>query len=290
MTMKNKISQRNDTNVDVLIMGDCFNLEGIDSKFIEETTGLKTFNYATFSNHTIVSSYLLLKNHLKHNSRKPRYMVINFIPELTTVTEKTFFQKNLSFMYHMKDGNFLSFVPIVGFEKAVQMQIPSLKNKDFFLKGRFKKGLAQAQEIKDFENNLMDHRGQYTRHQKESYTTCLPPTGVIFDYKPSPFFLKYLHKILDLAKANNIMVLFPMFTAPEDMYNNLYATSHVAEIYFNLLGQLKKEYPNLIFWGWQDDFSNRSLYRDCIHLDEKGSSLMSQKLAEIIFILNSKLH
>ena len=162
-------------------------------------------------------------------------------------------------MFHMKDGNFISFTNELGFNKAVQLQIPSLKNRDFFLKGRFTKGLATSQEIKDFENNLIVNRGQYTRHQTESYLNCLPPTSLVFNYQPSLFFLKYLHKILDLAKANNIIVLFPMFSAPEDMYNNLYATSHIPEIYFNLLVELKKQYPNLVFWGWQDDFSDRGL-------------------------------
>ncbi|MBF0522872.1 MAG: hypothetical protein HQL24_07460 [Candidatus Omnitrophica bacterium] len=289
MKIKNQISQTRDTGYDVLIMGDCFNLHGINPLIIEKETGLKVFNYATHSDYTILTSYILLKNHLEHNRKKPSIIVINFIPELTVYGYNAFNKRSLPFLFDIKEGNFFTLMKEIGFQKAVQLQFYSLKNSPFFSEYKFVSGLADAKEINDFKKSVWEEKGYYRRYGEGVYTDYYAPRPFRYQYRPSPFFEKYLRKILDLARENHIFVFFPMITAPEDVYENLYRPSYMIELYFSFLANLKKEYPNLFFWGWQSEFSNCKLYRDTVHLNHKGCALFSQKIAQMIFTAQQKM-
>jgi hypothetical protein len=288
--IKNRVSQTENTNFDVLVLGDCHIFTGIDPRIVEKRTGLKTFNYATFARNSILSSYLLLKNHLGHNQKRPLFIVMTFAYEVTTLAEENFDRSILPFMFDIKDGNFWTLAHEIGFNKTVTLQIPSLKNRDFFLEGRFPKRLVKPEKIRDFENNVMLERGYYRNSEEIIYNGYAPPQPIDEHYQPSQFFEKYLRKLLTLALKNHIVVLYPVFTVPENEYNNFYSKSHVFETYSKLLARLKQDFPNLIYWEWQKDLSSPEFYRDPSHLNRQGCLLLSQKVAELISAYYKKLH
>jgi hypothetical protein len=276
--IKNHVSRTENTNFDVLVLGDCHILTGLDPRIIEKKTGLKSFNYATFARNTILSSYILLKNHLEHNQKKPLFIVMTFM----FVADKYDNQSIVPFMFDIKDGNFLTLVHELGFSKAVASQISSLKNRDFFLEGRFPNELARPEKIRDFDNKVVLEGGYYSNSEGSIYNGYDPPRPPDDQYQPSQFFEKYLRKILALALKDHIVVLYPMFTIPENEYNNSHGNSPFLGTYSKLLSRLKQDFPNLITWEWQKDFSSPKLYRDPSHLNRQGCLLLSQKVAEFI--------
>jgi hypothetical protein len=290
MNIKNEIAQNPYTDFDIIALGDCFNLEGFDPVIVEHITGLKTFNFASHSDHSIFSSYLMLHNYLESGARPPRYIVINFIPEVTVFGEQSFKRRTLPYLYDLRFGNFDEFIDEIGFYDSIRYLIPSLKHKDFFatLLNSDHKPIAKPERVAEFKQSVFDEQGHYRNYNENVYTDHVGPSPELYRFYPSPFFDHHLRNILDLAKTHKIQVLFPMFTAPPDWYENLYERSKMITIYFHYLKQLKEEYAHLHFFSMQDQLNEKRFYRDTVHLNKWGSKIYSQRLGQLIVWFEKK--
>ena len=209
-------------------------------------------------------------------------MIMSYIPELAVYSEESFFKRAQPFLFEVKSGNFLELTRILGFENVMRLQFFSLKNRDFFLQRRFLKGLAKRKDVRDFIRSIDDENGYYKLYGDVVYSGYEPPSLYRYFWGFSPFFEKYLRLMLELARNNDILVLFPMFTAPVDGYENFYLPNYIPQIYAAHLNKISKDFPNLVFWNWQNDFSERHIYRDGVHLNRAGCVRLSQKLGEIL--------
>ena len=120
MKMKNEMCQTRGNEYDVLALGDCYNLVGIDFKVIDEKTGLAGFNFATHAMETILAAYCMFDNYIKYNEKKPDVLVLGFIPRNCAVTLEKIKEVNIVHLYNFGKGNLGLFLREFGLKHTVK--------------------------------------------------------------------------------------------------------------------------------------------------------------------------
>jgi hypothetical protein len=289
MKVKNRISQTSGQKFDVIILGDCFNLEGADPRVIEKKTGLKTFNFGAHSDYSILTTYMFYKNYLKNNKHKPKFMIINFIPEVMVYGKQSFTKRTVPFLFDVHQGNFPMIADEVDWRKVLLYNIPSLKHKEYYQKGKILKGLAFADEIDDFVASVTEEGGLYNTYKYNLYGEHRFPSDSRYLFRPSDFWMKYLNKMIELSEKNGVRVLYPIFTAPPDWYENFYVPNNIIRIYKMYLETLKQKYPNFDWVDFQGQLDLKLYYRDTVHLNIVGKRKYSELISAALLNYAKKL-
>lgn len=279
--IKNELSQSGGHSFDILAVGDCYGIVGIMPAIMESETGLTCFNFSTHRNQTILASYCLLKNYLERCFKRPKYIIVSFL--YLTMRDNRDMVK-LAFFYDYLRGNLGPIIKEFGIEQCIKFLIPSLKHQDLLA------AYTQDPRSIDFPGKMtLDEfrkrviyfdKGYYPRNSERIFRGN-NGAPVLPDFSISPFFRKYLDKILDLAQRNNIRVIYLVPTVPfeEEQPHTKYTDINDYNDYTQLL---KKKYPDLIILSPQDILHQKDLYRDAVHLNEKGARILSLYLAQKI--------
>ena len=126
--IKNEILHNANNRFNFLILGDCYPLTGVIPDVIEAKTNLTGFNLATHVDYTILSSYCVLKNYLATCVKKPKYIIISFLPMSCSLTKEEIVSNDMRYFYDFSRNNELSFIKEFGFKQSVLFLIPSLKH------------------------------------------------------------------------------------------------------------------------------------------------------------------
>ena len=293
MKIKNEVSQTKDKNFDVLVLGDCYNLEGVDSNIIASNTEMTVFNFATHTNYTIWASKLMLKNYLEHNSKRPKYIVMTFLPKTFIYSKKSAVKSGLPFLYEFKKGNIKEFIKEFGHFATLKILIPSLKHQEYFRNilipiQMVKKVVDLREKIKEkemtvekFVRSVHDAGGYYGKYGYQFYKEFVLSAGQRYGVEPSEFFKRNFGEILDMARENNVDVIYHVFSAPPDWFK-LYYDSSILKSYLDYIEAIKGTYPNVDFIHTQTFMNKMSYYRDSTHLNWGGTKVLAEFLSYTI--------
>lgn len=285
MKIKNEVSQSRGSHFDILVFGDCYNLTGVMPRTIEKETGLVCYNFSTHFIQTIFPSYCMLKNYLVAPSRRPRYIIIGFLATSLAVTKENIKKESLPHLYEFVKGNEAMFLKEFGIGQALNLLTPSLKHQYFF--NDFLKNLMSfsrvrgKREIDDFIKSVYNDGGYYAWRSNDAYREAISDDKNPTDFSVSPFFTKYFNKFLELAKKNNITVIYlmPSTTLDWQERDRRYGVPAKYEIFLN---SLKKDYPDLIILKPQHLLNEKALYVDQRHLNGRGALDLSEFIARKI--------
>jgi hypothetical protein len=279
--IKNELSQSGENRFDILAVGDCYGIVGIIPAILENKTGLTCFNFSTHRNQTILASYCLLKNYLERCSKKPKYIIVSFLYH--TMRDERDMVKQ-AFFYDYIKGNFGPVIKEFGIEQCVKFLIPSLKHQDILDGYTQDPRLIVIQNkttLDEFRNRVIYlDKGYYPRNEERVFQGS-NGDPILPDFSVSPFFRKYLDKILELAVQNHTRVIYLVPTVPFEGEQPHTKYTDIND-YSDYVQLLKKEYPDLIILSPQDMLRQKDLYRDTIHLNQKGARMLSVYLSQEI--------
>ena len=289
--LKNKLSQSSENCFDVLVLGDCFNHAGIMPIVIDSNTGFSCYNFSAFSQQTIISQYCFLKNYLDASQVKPKFIIIGFKRISLATTREQVMKRFIHNFYDFKEGNIDVFLKEFGFGETVKFFLPSLEHQDFlknFIKdlflaeisGKREKEKNAANQVIYVDKGFVELKGVYKGNIKEI-------EGIYKRFSVTPFFSKYLRYILDLAKENDIQVIYTISTNTPDVFK-IAKKNDVVEDYENFIASFQIEYPNLTFIYPQDALNKKKLYSNQNHLNGEGALILSKLLADKINTLNER--
>lgn len=282
LKIKNRISQQKNNVYDVLVFGDCYNLTGIDAQAIERSTSFKVYNFSTHAAQTIFSNYLMLKNYLENSQKKPKYLIMNFLPESVVFTREQLLSGDAS-LYGFLDGNNKEFLDEFGPLLMIKWLIPSLKHQEFLKKRFWKFQLPKQAEIDRFIESVYRDRGYYSLYGDKIYKGSLYYNFNKYKKPVSSFFDKYFRKMMDLAKENEIQVIYTMYTAPPDWYW-IYTKSGMRATYFDYFKNVGSDYANFLYYMPQSILNEMGYYRDTTHLNWIGAKVLSKFLSDVILL------
>jgi len=281
---ENKISQNQKNKFDYIVLGDCHVHFGVMPVYIDKITGLTGFNLANDTGQTIFCSYCFLKHYLEKCAHKPKYIILSFLRQSCALTKMDIieYRKQDYSFYDIKDDNKLSIINEFGLKNAYVYLIPSLKHQYLF-KAKFKdlfrlwsipKNLNKA---KLFIQNIWIAKGYNSQPDVKDFTTGKYKPGIEM-FKVSEFFDKYLRAILDIARSNNIKVIYTIPTDYKDHYEEEKSAGAV-DAYINYLERLRMEYKNMIIFYPEQDIEQKYLYAYPQHLNYHGALKLSDDLA-----------
>jgi len=279
MNLKNKISQSEEREFDILILGDCFNIMAYDPNLIEEDLNFTVFNFSTFVGQTIMASFLMLHNYIKFHENPPQLVVLGYIPSLLAI-DKAFIQdSHMMHLYDFQTGNIRALSREFGMAQGFKFMIPSLKHQEYF---KLMKQWPNKRRTNEFINSFYKNKGYYPWRADEMINVNFPDQtnmeGQVFQL--SFFAQNYLKKILDLTITHNIPVLYVVPPdLPEDENTSNWEKrrkSSILQIYL-----LKKSYHNLMVRDPQHIIKSEH-FIDRTHLNKKGTEVMSKYLAKEI--------
>ena len=284
--VKSEVSILPGSNFDILFMGDCYNQTGIDPRIFDHFTGLSSFNFSTDAYHTVMSSYVMLKNYLQANTKKPKYIFIGFLPMVWTQTKEGIIRDYLFSLSDYKNENIVLFLKEFGLMHTVKFFIPTLKHQDFLKKTTLSELLWRIRSKGSIDRQIVDYVFQYRG-------VFLPPEwgdAVKVNDLPSqcggallvsPFFKKYLEVMLELCRKNNIKVVYTVPAVPPSWAKQAEQCQYNKEIR-DYLDKLKDKYKNLSVLNPQTVLNADDLYFNELHLNVRGVEKFSKYLAEII--------
>ncbi len=288
MKIKNELSQSKENRFDILILGDCYNIVGIIPKIIEENTGLSSYNFSTHMNHTILATYAMFQNYLKACSKKPQYMVIGYLPISSELGKNQIMKEMVQKLYDFRRGNTLLFLKEFGVAEGIKFLIPSLKHQEFFRNYlEWSTRNANKAELSEYYKQVALNQGYYPRKYNDVYKDEAKDEGGYEKFHASPFFIKYLKAILNLAKQNSIRVIYLIPSVPPDVYK-LNEKYDVTKAQLEFASRLENDYSNLVVVNPQTLLNQKDFYSDRIHLNRKGATLLSAFLSDKINELKRK--
>lgn len=286
MEIKNRLSRDDKNYFDVLILGDCFNLTGINPKIIEEKTGLTCFNFSTYFNSTIFSQYCFLKNYLKVTLRRPKFIVIGFKPMSLACSKEQIETRLIHYFYYFKEGNLDIFLKEFGFGHSVKFFIPSLKFQSFF-KNFIHNPLSMAtqmldnKKINEYTKDLIYVNKGFIEEDSFYGGDLKELGGVHENFTVTPFFFKYLNEILKIARQNNLSIIYLIPTAPPAIYQ-VDKKNGIADKYIKFIYSLNKNYDDFTIIHPQEILNFNDLYSGITHLNGKGARILSEVLSDTI--------
>jgi hypothetical protein len=289
MKVKNDFSQFYSESDDILILGDCYNLIGVIPDTIEKKTHLKCFNLSHHRVQTVAASYLLLENYLKTRDRKPSYIIMGY--SHLSIADET---PDLRYLYDFSRGNRIAFAREFGLVHMCKSLFISIRKQGFFKKAIshpysvFNSGLVDKN---DFINQVIyQDKGYYAWYADRVYTGWECPGWEDEDFKKfhiSSFFKRYFEKINRLAMENNIKVIYVIPVLAPTIWNSFYNEAY--EDYYEYFKSFQEnKNPNLLILNPQSHLNENLLFSDCGHLNRKGAGELSNYLADVINIDDSR--
>ena len=282
--IKNEISQVKENNFGVIAFGDSYGNCGIICKAVKKETSLDCFNFSTNGRNSVFNSFSMMRNYLKATSQKPKFMVISF-----NLYTYLLGKPKLEYSYEFLPGNFDIFVRELGFDHTVKCLIPTLRAQEFFLQivqdpfllFQIKNDKRKRYEV--LKSKLTADLGFISDLNEIPYSESEDQIERARDYQFSidPFAYHYLDAMLELAHRNEIKVLYVMPTRPKHI-DQLFEESEEAQRYRDFVDSLRKRYSDLIILDFQKLLEEKQLYQDPLHLNKKGSDLLSTLVSQKI--------
>ena len=283
-----EFSEKND--VDIILLGNSHLYSGINPKNLSVTLGLNAFILASPGTN-IANTYFSLKEALKRTNPKliviETYGINNFDPYKlkkgglsdqfkSFYARRDFFIKTISTPFLFKSDNYC------------YAWSNTLRNHDFIFNDTLQ--LSKNQKIikkKPKKNNKL-YLGRYVRFQTGIEDTTLvkydslgsPVKGE--DYLYSEYALKYVDKIVEVCKENNVELMFltlPMYYKHIDNY----------AVWNKKISEVLKKYPNK-WLNMQLPYDTtvftpmcfENTYKNNQHMTYNGSLIATYKLAKYI--------
>lgn len=290
MNIKNEISQAKGNSFDILVLGDSYNTVGVIPKVIEEKTGLSCYNFSTHKKHTILATYCMFRHYLNTCSKKPKYIVVSFLPMTYGDRKIDIIKESLPFLYEFRNGNVSIFIKEFGLAQGMMFLIPSLKHQDFFQSYFNKQGhlkRVNKKELADYFKQVAFNNGYYPWYINEVYNGEAKDGEKHSRIRESLFFRKYLKAILDMANKNNIVIIYIIPTFPPDVYK-IQEENRFTEQYCKFVDTLAKDYSNLTIVKPQSILNKKDFYVDRYHLNKNGAALLSNFLSNKINEFNDE--
>lgn len=267
------ISQKN-INTDVLIHGPCEPLWMVDPEQLNSVSKIKAYNLA-LSHSDFADNYLHLYLYLKNN-KAPRILLLyvtpesmdkrfnafntyRFVPFLADDTIKDVIKEMDNDYYPY---SFVPFIKYAFFNKQITFQVIqglkhyyNKKNKPFF-----ENGFEPPAKI-TWDNHLEDMQKQY-------------PNG--FEFKIDTMRLKYLKKIIQLAKSKNIKTILYESPVLTESLSNLKNRNEVIAQIHKVANDM-----NIVFVEFKNELlsSSRKYYISSLNLNQKGLKIFNDSLA-----------
>lgn len=284
MKMKNEISQKSGNTYDILALGDCYNLVGIDPNMIYEETGLTGFNFATHAMETIIAAYCMFDNYIKFNEKKPEILILGFIPRNCAVTLETIKKVNIIHLYNFGKGNLDVYLKEFGWKHTVKFLIPTLKHQwivENLILNPFSTRKPNLKKVDAFIKTVYADKGRHPWYVDDVYDKEITDLGEYNFSTVSPFFDRYLRRILDIAGEQGIQVIYNIPTVTPDR-NRLYERYGNMKKYVTYYESLQKEYPKMVIVYPQNLLNEKTMYIDNFHLNGKGSKILNAFLSKKI--------
>lgn len=276
MKVKNEISQSPEHHYDVLVLGDSFNLTALDPDLLTAGTDLSAFNYATFAVNSVITSYVLFKNSLEKEGPKPRYLIIGYLDYIPQFSKDYIYEKYAHTLFDFKKGNVGVFTAEFGPALGLKFLIPTLKHQGYFLLNAKPTPLEKVRAVRQ---SVYDRKGFYEWHPERVFDGGIDYINTDEAFNVTPYFDKYLHKILTLSARHNIRVLYVMPTVVPELDGRLTAAGRRAA-YMAYLRGLKEEFPNMDIIYPALLLSDPQLYTDQDHLNRHGSAVLCEMVRD----------
>ncbi len=270
MKVKNEISRADDRHFDVLILGDSYNLTALDPHVVTKGTELSAFNYSTFAVNSVITSYVLLKNSLQKKGPKPRHVIIGYLDYIPQMSREEIRKKYSHTLFDFKEGNISVFTAEFGPAMGLKFLIPSLKHQGYFL---LNAKPTPLEKIRTVRQSVYDNNGFYEWHTDRVFDGNIAYINTDDPFYVTPYFDKYIRKILRLAADNDMRVLYVMPTVVPQLDARLTAAGRRAA-YMAYLRNLKKEFPNMDIMYPGMVLSDPQLYTDQDHLNRRGGEVL----------------
>lgn len=281
---KFRLTRRKYRNFDILIIGECYSLTGVIPQIIEKTTGFTCYNFSTHTPHTILSSYCLFKDYIESHKTKPKYVILAFASRAYNIKIT-----DPSYLYEAAQDNFKIYIEEFGILKATRFSLPFLRHELFFRQVIKDPGVILKLKIrkKEFIHSYIKSceidKGYSYWHAEQIYRDNATDSGYKkeYDFYPSSFSLKYLHKTMELAEQNNMKIVYLITTSPPDWYGLFNKYRHI-EKRDKFIEGLKEKYRNITVLNPQDMLNEKQFYSSGHHLNKNGAILLSKFLAQEI--------
>lgn len=270
MKVKNDIAQDPSRHYDVLVLGDSYNLTALDPAKMTAGTDLSAFNFSTFAVNSVITSYVLLKHSLEKEGPKPRVVIIGYLDYIPQMSRDYIYKMYAHTLYDFKKGNIGIFTAEFGPAMGLKFLIPTLKHQGYFLLNAKPTPLARIREV---TQSVYDKRGLYEWHADRVFDGNIDYINTDDAFYVTPYFEKYLRKILTLAAGADIKVLYLMPTVVPELDARLTAAGRRAA-YMAYLRGLQEEFPNMEIMYPALLLSDPQLYTDQDHLNAQGSAVL----------------
>ena len=286
IAIKNAVSQTRACDFDVITLGDCYLTVGFIPALLKEKTGLSSFNFSTNQRCTVVSAYAMLKNYLGTCAKKPHYIVMSFIHSSLELSRESIIDampfNYCSSFYDIRRGSLVTLIKEFGLELGLRLLMPSLNHQE-----RIKDFLSQRslyckqtfEKVDNFIESVYAESGYYPYRVDDMYNGGETDQEEQKPFVVSSLFSCYVAKILDLAKAHGIKVIY-VFPAVEPDILAACKKRGVLEKNLNFFKNLQKDYPNLVIADPQHLITGREMFVDKIHLNGKGARVLTTFLAD----------
>lgn len=285
MKVKNEISQAKGQSFDVVIVGDSYNLTALDPKLVTNDVGLSAFNYSTFAVNSVITSYVLLRNELRKDGAKPKYLIVGYLDYIPQMSKKYIQEKYAHTLFDFKKGNLDVFTKEFGLAMGLKFMIPTLKHQGYFLLNAKPTPLDKIQSVKD---SVYQKNGFYEWHTQRVFDGNIDYINTDEEFYVTPYFEKYLKKILALAEQHNMKVLYIMPTVVPELDQRLSVAGRRAA-YMQYLQRLAEEFPQMDIMYPALLLSDPNLYTDQDHLNHAGSKVLCQMVREWL-MAHSKIY
>ncbi|MFH0732484.1 MAG: hypothetical protein V2A72_06145 [Candidatus Omnitrophota bacterium] len=289
MNIKNKFSQNRRNDFDIIVLGDCYNSTGVNPNLIYEKTQKSCWNFSTYAWQTSFAAYCLFNNYMKACKKKPKLLIIGYIPQIgLSWTKKDIATTKIFYLYEFKQGNVTSFAKMFGVASVLKMFVPSLKHQGI-LKRFFAEPIAIIKNIPSRQrlNNVIASVYKDKGYDATVEEGIYKGGGVIEEpLRPiSPFFKQNLESILDTALKNNMKVIYLIPTSPPGQGDKDKYFAFLKE-YKHYINSCKEKYSNMIILHPQGKLNSDEFYGQTAHLNKKGMLILNDYLAEQINRLN----
>ena len=264
-------------NAEVLIHGPCEPLWMVDPKQLDSVSNINAYNLA-LSHSDFADNYLHLYLYLKHNIY-PKIVLLYVTPESMDTRFNAF--NTYRFVHFMNDDTVkqvvkevdagfytystLPFIRYAYFNKQITFQvIQGLKH--FVLKKQtpfFENGFEPPAKI-TWDNHLEDMQKQY-------------PNG--FEFKVDSLRLKYLKKIIQLAKSKKIKII--LYESPV-LAESLKHLKNREETILQIQKLAKETETDFILFKNEQLSSSREFYISSLNLNQKGLKIFNDTLANYL--------
>lgn len=278
MKVKNNIALSAEHSFDVVILGDSYNLTGIDPRIVSEQTGLSVFNFSTFAVNSIVSSYVLFRNQVRTSQVKPRVLVLGYLDYIPQMDRETVVKKYAHTFFDFKRGNLDVFTQEFGLGMGIKHLIPSLKHQGYFL---LMAKPTPLEQIKAVEQSVYEDLGFYEWHADRNFDGAYGYENDDQTFNVSPFFDKYIRKMLRLAQQENMQVLYVVPSVVPELDQRLNQAGR-RQAYLKYISELQREFTNVSVIFPQDLLNTADIYTDQDHLNEQGGQRLSQLVSDWI--------